>query len=380
MQKIAILGSSGSIGVNTLKVVRHLDPRFKVSALSVYNNIDLLEEQITEFKPEVVCVVDKAAASLLKSRLDGSVRVLSGEEGLVTLASEVDYDIFVGAVVGFSGLAPTIEAIKRGKRIALANKETLVVAGELIKELCEEYNAEMIPVDSEHSAIFQCLIGEKTNEIKKIILTASGGPFFRFTKEELEKVSVEQALKHPTWKMGAKITIDSASLMNKGLELIEARWLFNLPAAQLDVVVHPQSIIHSMIEFVDGSVKAQMSVPDMKLPIQYAMTYPERVEAGFVENNFPLIGTLNFFQPDRHKFECLGIAYDALEAGGTAPCIVNAANEIAVQKFLEKKIGFTGIPELIKKCLDRIPNHQKPDLGIVFETDKKTRELALSLY
>ena len=380
MQKIAVLGSSGSIGVNTLEVVRHLQGRFKVTALSVNSRIDILEAQIAEFKPEAVCVVDRSAAAELKAKIDPSIRVLSGEEGLITLAAETEYDVFVGAMVGFSGLAPTIEAIRKGKRIALANKETLVVAGELIKELCNEHDAEMIPVDSEHSAIFQCLIGEHVREINRIILTASGGPFFRFTKEELEKVTVEQALKHPTWKMGSKITIDSATLMNKGLELIEARWLFNLGAHKLDVVIHPQSVIHSMIEFNDGSVKAQLSVPDMKLPIQYALTYPERVEAPWVKNNFPAIGTLNFYEPDRDKFECLGIAYDALDAGGTAPCIANAANEVAVQKFLNREIGFADIPRLIRKCLDGIENHAVADLPTVFETDRKTREFALTLH
>ena len=380
MQKIAVLGSSGSIGVNTLEVARHLQGRFKVTALSVNSRIDILEAQIAEFKPEAVCVVDRSAAAELKAKIDPSIRVLSGEEGLITLAAETEYDVFVGAMVGFSGLAPTIEAIRKGKRIALANKETLVVAGELIKELCNEHDAEMIPVDSEHSAIFQCLIGEHVREINRIILTASGGPFFRFTKEELEKVTVEQALKHPTWKMGSKITIDSATLMNKGLELIEARWLFNLGAHKLDVVIHPQSVIHSMIEFNDGSVKAQLSVPDMKLPIQYALTYPERVEAPWVKNNFPAIGTLNFYEPDRDKFECLGIAYDALDAGGTAPCIANAANEVAVQKFLNREIGFADIPRLIRKCLDGIENHAVADLPTVFETDRKTREFALTLH
>ena len=380
MQKIAVLGSSGSIGVNTLEVARHLQGRFKVTALSVNSRIDILEAQIAEFKPEAVCVVDRSAAAELKAKIDPSIRVLSGEEGLITLAAETEYDVFVGAMVGFSGLAPTIEAIRKGKRIALANKETLVVAGELIKELCNEHDGEMLPVDSEHSAIFQCLIGEHVREINRIILTASGGPFFRFTKEELEKVTVEQALKHPTWKMGSKITIDSATLMNKGLELIEARWLFNLGAHKLDVVIHPQSVIHSMIEFNDGSVKAQLSVPDMKLPIQYALTYPERVEAPWVKNNFPAIGTLNFYEPDRDKFECLGIAYDALDAGGTAPCIANAANEVAVQKFLNREIGFADIPRLIRKCLDGIENHAVADLPTVFETDRKTREFALTLH
>jgi 1-deoxy-D-xylulose-5-phosphate reductoisomerase len=282
-------------------------------------------------------------------------------------------------MVGFSGLSPTLEAIKRGKRIALANKETLVVAGELVKNLCLAYNAELLPVDSEHSAIFQCLIGEDVKEINRIILTASGGPFFKFSKEELNRVTVEQALKHPTWKMGAKITIDSATLMNKGLELIEASWLFDMKADRLDVVIHPQSIIHSMVEFRDRSVKAQLSVPDMKLPIQYALTYPERVHAQWVNNNYPAIGTLSFFEPDRQKFECLNIAYDALEAGGTAPCIVNAANEVAVEKFLRKEIGFTDIPKLIDKCLDKVENHKVADIDTIFETDKKTREFALAL-
>lgn len=379
MKKIAIFGSSGSIGVSTLDVVRHLKNRFQISALSVYSRIDLLEAQIAEFNPEVVCVVDKNAAEVLRSKTAPKTKVLSGEEGLKTIAAEGDYNIFVGAMVGFSGLSPTLEAIKRGKRIALANKETLVVAGELVKNLCLAHNAELLPVDSEHSAIFQCLIGEDVKEINRIILTASGGPFFKFSKEELNRVTVEQALKHPTWKMGAKITIDSATLMNKGLELIEASWLFDMKADRLDVVIHPQSIIHSMVEFRDRSVKAQLSVPDMKLPIQYALTYPERVHAQWVNNNYPAIGTLSFFEPDRQKFECLKIAYDALEAGGTAPCIVNAANEVAVEKFLKKEIGFTDIPKLIDKCLDKVENHKVADIDTIFETDKKTREFALAL-
>ena len=261
-------------------------------------------------------------------------------------------------MVGFAGFAPTLEAIKRGKRIALANKETLVVGGEIVTELCKKYNSEIIPVDSEHSAIYQCLVGEDIESVNKIILTASGGPFLHLTKEELKNVTVKDALNHPTWKMGNKITIDSASMMNKGLEVIEAHWLFGLSKEKIEVLIHPQSIIHSMVEFVDGSVKAQMGLPDMKLPIQYALGYPERLESNFQKTSLPKIKTLNFFAPDFEKFECLKLAYDVLETGGTAPCVLNAANEVAVDRFLKGKINFSYIPSLINKALEKIENHK----------------------
>ena len=331
MKKVLILGSTGSIGINTLNVIRNLSQHFEITALTVNTKIDLLEPQIEEFKPKAVVVRDLKKAAELKKRIGNKCEVLSGDQGLIEVAASYDYDIFVGAMVGFSGLAPTLEAIKRGKRIALANKETLVVAGEMVTSLCKENNAQLLPVDSEHSAIFQCLEGEKYSQVEKLILTASGGPFLNKDKESLKTVSVKQALNHPNWKMGNKITIDSASMMNKGLEVIEAHWLFGISKENIDVVVHPQSIIHSMVQYVDGSLKAQMGLPDMKLPIQYALTYPDRVENNFTRTNLPKIGTLSFFEPDYQKFECLKLAYDVLGEGGTTPCILNAANEIAVE-------------------------------------------------
>lgn len=379
MKKLVVLGSSGSIGVNTLEVVRNFPDKFKITALSVNSNINLLEKQIEEFSPSIAVVNDKVKADELQKRINNKCIILSGEEGLIKIAAEGDYDILVGAMVGYAGLAPTIEAVKRGKRIALANKETLVVAGELITELCKKHSAELIPVDSEHSAIFQCMTGEKINEVKKLILTASGGPFLNKTKSELENVSIEQALAHPNWKMGSKITIDSASMMNKGLEVIEAHWLFSLSKEQIEVVIHPQSIIHSMVEFIDGSIKAQLSTPDMKLPIQYALSFPDRFNSNYVNTNLPLTGTLTFFEPDFDKFECLKLAYKAMEIGGTTPCILNAANEIAVEKFLNKKIKFNQIPFLINRALDKIENHQSPTLETIVECDYKTREFVSSL-
>lgn len=379
MKKVLLLGSTGSIGVNTLNVIREFKELFKVEALAVNTNIALLEEQIKEFQPGIVVVKDRKAADELRKRISGTTEILDGSQGLIEIAKKCDYDIFVGAMVGFCGLAPTLEAITRGKRIALANKETLVVAGQLVTELCRKHNSELIPVDSEHSAIFQCLTGEKGSEVEKIILTASGGPFLHISKEALSNVSVNEALNHPNWKMGSKITIDSASMMNKGLEVIEARWLFNVVPERIDVVVHPQSIIHSMVEFVDGTIKAVLSTPDMKLPIQYALAYPDRLASNFVTTKLPLIGNLTFFEPDYEKFECLKLAFEALSAGGTAPCILNAANEIAVEKFLRKEIKFTQIQQIINKSLEKIENHKDPCLEMIFECDRQTRRLAAEL-
>ncbi|MDP3147962.1 MAG: 1-deoxy-D-xylulose-5-phosphate reductoisomerase [Ignavibacteria bacterium] len=379
MKKVAILGSTGSIGTNTIEVVRNFPEHFSIEALTVNTRIDLLEKQIDEFHPKVVAVKDEKLAVELKRRIGCKCEVLSGEKGLLSIAADYDYDIFVGAMVGFCGLAPTIEAIKRSKRIALANKETLVVAGELVTELAKKYKAELLPVDSEHSAIFQCLVGEKNSGVDKLILTASGGPFLHKTKKEFAEVTVKEALNHPNWKMGNKITIDSASMMNKGLEVIEARWLFNLPAEKIEIVVHPQSIIHSMVKFVDGSMKAQLSTPDMKLPIQYALTYPERYASQFVKTDLPLIQTLTFFEPDFDKFECLKLAFNVLDAGGTSPCILNASNEVAVDKFLKGKIKFSAIPEIISKSLVRFENHLKPDLETIIMCDKETRIFAEQL-
>ena len=377
MKKILILGSSGSIGVNTLNVVRDFPDKFRVVGLTVNSRIDVLEQQIKEFNPEFVVVTDESKAKELKAKVDNLCDVLSGNDELLKAASHRDYDILLGSIVGFAGLAPTLEAIRRGKRIALANKETLVVAGELVTKLVLENNAEIIPVDSEHSAIYQCLVGENLNEVEKLILTASGGPFLNKDKSFFENATVDEALNHPNWKMGSKITIDSATLMNKGLEVIEAYWLFGLPVEKIDVVVHPQSIVHSMVQFIDGSIKAQLGLPDMKLPIQYALTFPERFKNNFKRTDLPAINNLTFFKPDFNKFECLKLAFDVLKAGGSAPCILNAANEIAVDKFINKKIKFSQISQLISKALDKIENHSDPDIETIFECDKKTREFLL---
>lgn len=379
MKKVLILGSTGSIGKNTLNVIRNFPEQFEVAALTVNRRIDLLELQINEFKPPIVVVKDEALGKELKEKVDKKCKVITGNSGLIEVAANLDYDIFVGATVGSNGLAPTIEAIKRGKTIALANKETLVVAGELITNLCERYNSKLIPVDSEHSAIFQCLEGENMDSVEKLIITASGGPFLNKDKNSFGEITIEEALNHPNWKMGNKITIDSATLMNKGLEVIEARWLFGITKDRIDVVVHPQSIIHSMVQFTDGSIKAQLGLPDMKLPIQYALTYPKRYKNNYERTNLPKIGSFSFFEPDLEKFECLNLAYSSLDAGGTAPCILNAANEIAVDKFLRGKIKFTSIPSFIYKALDKIENHKSPDLVTIYECDRVTREFVSGL-
>lgn len=379
MKKILILGSSGSIGVNTLNVIRNFPDKFRVAGLTVNSRVDALEQQIKEFHPEFVVVTDESKAKKLKSNIGNLCEVLIGKDELLKASSEKDYDILLGAIVGFAGLAPTLEAIKRGKRIALANKETLVVAGELVTKLVLENSAEILPVDSEHSAIYQCLVGENLNEVEKLIITASGGPFLHKDKSFFENATVDEALSHPNWKMGNKITIDSATMMNKGLEVIEAHWLFGLPIEKINVVIHPQSIIHSMVQFVDGSIKAQLGLPDMKLPIQYALTFPERLQNDFKRTDLPAINNLSFFEPDFDKFECLQLAFDVIKNGGTAPCILNAANEIAVEKFINKKIKFSQIPDLINKALDKIENHTDPDIDTIFECDLKTREFVSSL-
>ncbi len=379
MKKILIFGSTGSIGVNSLNVISQLRDDFKVIGLTANSNIELLEKQVKKFSPEIIAVRDEEAAKKIKNKLPSKCNLLIGDKGLLEAASKEDYDIFIGAMVGFAGLSPTLEAIKRGKRIALANKETLVVAGELVTDLCREYNSEIIPVDSEHSAIYQCLIGEELNEVEKLILTASGGPFLNKDKSFFKKATVDEALNHPNWKMGNKISIDSATMMNKGLEVIEARWLFGFPADKIDVVIHPQSIIHSMVQFIDGSIKAQLGLPDMKLPIQYALTFPARVKNSFERTSLPKIGELTFSEPNTEKFECLKLAFDALNTGGTAPCILNAANEIAVEKFLKKEILFTHIPILIKKALDKIKNSTALEMGTIFECDRQTREFVTEL-
>jgi 1-deoxy-D-xylulose-5-phosphate reductoisomerase len=376
---IAILGSTGSIGRNCLSVIHNLADRFSVAYLTTNTNIELLQNQIAHFHPRGVVVLDETKAATLQSAVGDSVEVFAGREGLIEIVRRDDVDLVINSIVGFAGLKPTIEAIKHRKDIALANKETLVVAGELVTSLIREYGVNLVPIDSEHSAILQCLAGEDWNSANRIILTASGGPLLNTPKEKFASITVEQALNHPNWKMGNKITIDSATLMNKGLEVIEAHWLFGLPAERIDVVIHPQSIIHSMVEFVDGSIKAQLGVPDMKLPIQYALTYPERCPMSGSRLDFPKLQSMTFFTPDRDKFRCLQLAYDALALGGTAPAIMNAANEIAVQAFLEKKILFNRIPELIEQALASQTNHVSPDLEHTFQSDYKAREYVRTL-
>jgi 1-deoxy-D-xylulose-5-phosphate reductoisomerase len=361
-------------------VVHNLSDRFRITYLSTNTNIELLQSQIAHFKPRGVVVLDETKAMAVQSAVGDSVEVLTGREGLLEIVRRDDVDIVINSLVGFAGLKPTIEAIQHRKSIALANKETLVVAGKLVTALAKEYGVPLIPIDSEHSAILQCLTGEEWSSIRKIILTASGGPFLNTPKETFASITVEEALNHPNWKMGNKITIDSATMMNKGLEVIEAHWLFGLLPEHIDVVIHPQSIIHSMVEFIDGSVKAQLGLPDMKIPIQYALTYPDRMPLHSGGVDFPKLHTMTFFTPDREKFRCLQLAYDALALRGTAPAILNAANEVAVQAFLEKKIAFHRIPELIERALTKHTNHVSPDLEHTFQSDHMTREYVRTLF
>jgi 1-deoxy-D-xylulose-5-phosphate reductoisomerase len=377
-RNIAILGSTGSIGQNSLQVLAHLQDRFRVTYLTTNTNIDILERQIAQFHPNGVLVLNNQSAEILRGRVE-DVEILSGADGLLEIVRRDDVDLVINALVGFAGLRPTVEAIRHRKDVALANKETLVAAGELITGLVKEYGIRLLPIDSEHSAILQCLAGENRSAVAKLILTASGGPFLHTPLENFYGVTVEEALNHPKWKMGSKITIDSATLMNKGLEVIEARWLFDIPADRIDIVVHPQSIIHSMVEFTDGSIKAQLGMPDMKIPIQYALTYPERAPLAGGRVDFPNLHSMTFFRPDKEKFRCLQLAYEALAIGGTASAIMNAANEIAVQAFLERKLSFNKIPEIIERALKNMPNHRMPELGHIVEADAETRTFTQTL-
>jgi len=380
LKKIAILGSTGSIGTQALEVIGQHPDRFEVSLLTAQNNADLLIEQAGQFRPEEVVIGNETLKDKVISALAPlGIRVYAGEDALIQSIGQSKAHTVLTALVGYSGLLPTLEAINTGKHIALANKETMVVAGELVATLATKRKVPIYPVDSEHSAIFQCLIGEEKNPIEKIILTASGGPFRGRKRDELVAVTKAQALRHPNWSMGAKITIDSATLMNKGLEVIEARWLFGLTSSQIEVVVHPQSIIHSMVQFQDGSIKAQMGLPDMRLPIQYALSYPERLTSEFPRFDFLQFPTFTFEAPDVDTFHCLSLAYQAMEKGGNLPCIVNAANEIAVAAFLEEKIGFLDIPEVIEKTIQRIAFIQNPTLQDYVDTDRETRVQALEI-
>lgn len=371
---ISILGSTGSIGTQALEVVREQPERFAVSVLTAGKNADLLIQQALEFQPDTVVIGEEDLYSRVKDALAHlPIKVFAGEEAIIQVAAMEEADIVLTALVGYAGLRPTLAAIEAGKPIALANKETLVVGGELVTQLAQSKGVNIYPVDSEHSAIFQCLVGEFHNPIEKIILTASGGPFRGKKKGDLASVTKAQALKHPNWSMGAKITIDSSTLMNKGLEVIEAKWLFGLAASQIDVVVHPQSIIHSLVQFQDGSLKAQMGLPDMKLPIQYALGYPARLKNDFPRFNFLNYPNLTFEAPDLEAFPCLQLAFDALDKGGNAPCILNAANEVAVAAFLSESITYLQIPELIETALARIPYITQPNLQDLILTDQETR-------
>jgi 1-deoxy-D-xylulose-5-phosphate reductoisomerase len=374
---LAIFGATGSIGRSTLEVVRQHSEAFSIRYLTANNNASLLIDLVREFRPAAVAVVDADACAQLRAAVGDLTTVLDGSEGLLEIAAREDYDTMVSSLVGFAGLLPTVAAIRAGKRIALANKETLVVAGEYILNLARQHDAPILPIDSEHSAILQCIVGEPEQSVSRIILTASGGPFRGWTAEALELVTPEQALKHPNWTMGAKITIDSATLMNKGLEVIEAHWLFGLAADAISVIVHPQSIIHSMVEFHDGSVKAQLGVPDMKLPIHYALTWPQRLAAQYTALDLAAIGSLTFEEADTDTFRCLRLAYDSLRAGGIAPAILNAANEVAVAAFLRNELPFTGIPEVIDHCLQGLPNHSASELDAIVNADVQAREFAL---
>ncbi len=380
MQKrhLAILGSTGSIGTQALEVVEANPDIFEIEVLTAQNNADLLIEQAAKFRPNVVVISNEDLYDKVFAALDPlDIKVYTGDKSLVSVVEMESVNMVLTALVGYAGLIPTVAAIKAGKHIALANKETLVVAGELVTELAQKHKVDILPVDSEHSAIFQCLVGEFHNPIEKIILTASGGPFRGKDREFLKTVTKAQALKHPNWSMGAKITIDSASLMNKGLEVIEAKWLFGLTPDQIEVVVHPQSIIHSMVQFEDGSMKAQMGLPDMRVPIQFAIGYPNRLKSNFPRMDFAQFPSLTFEKPDYETFRNLSFAFEALEVGGNMACIVNAANEIAVAAFLRDEIGFLEMSDLIEDCMKKVSFVRTPTLEDYIETDKETRRLAL---
>ena len=373
-RKVAILGSTGSIGTQALEVIDEQSGLFEVEILTANKNADLLIQQAKKYKPNSVVIVDDSQYKKVKDALwDDGISVYVGVEALEQVVEFKEVDIVLTALVGYAGLKPTIAAINAGKTIALANKETLVVAGELITKLAKEKGVHIYPVDSEHSAIFQCLAGEHMNPIEKIVLTASGGPFKGKTIDDLAKVTKAQALKHPNWDMGAKITIDSASLMNKGLEVIEAKWLFDLSAEQIDVIVHPQSIIHSLVQFEDGSMKAQMGLPDMKLPIQYAMGYPQRLKNNFTRFNFLDYPELTFEAPDTKTFRNLALAFEAMNTGGNAPCILNASNEVVVDAFLNDKIGFLQMSDVIEECMQSVNIIKMPKLADYVNSNEEAR-------
>ncbi|SHF52187.1 1-deoxy-D-xylulose 5-phosphate reductoisomerase [Mariniphaga anaerophila] len=376
-KRIAILGSTGSIGTQSLDVIDQNPELFEVEVLTAYNNVDLLISQAKKYQPNAVVIANEKNYKTVSEALSNDpIKVFAGAEALNQVVQMETIDLVVTAMVGYSGLIPTWHAVKAGRNIALANKETLVVAGEIITQLAKEKQVDLLPVDSEHSAIFQCLMGEIYNPVEKIYLTCSGGPFREKTIEELEKATVKDALAHPNWDMGAKITIDSATLMNKGFEAIEARWLFGLPSSKIEVVIHPQSIVHSMVQFEDGSIKAQMGLPDMRLPIQYALGFPHRIKNNFPRFSFLDYPTLQFEKPNTKIFRNLALAFDALDAGGNVPCVLNAANEVVVEAFLNKKIGFLKMPEIIEKAMKKIDFVKNPDIDDLIQTNAETRTVA----
>lgn len=379
-KRIALFGSTGSIGTQALEVIKNNPHLFSVEVLTAHSNADILIQQAQTFKPKLVVIFEERKYAAVKQALQPlSIQVLCGEQGLLEAAAFNGYDTMLAAIVGYAGLLPTLTAIQHKKNIALANKETLVVAGDLIMQAIKQYGVTMTPVDSEHSAIFQCLVGEAHNKIEKIVLTASGGPFLGKKPNFLVNVKRDHALQHPNWSMGAKITIDSATLMNKGLEMIEAKWLFDLEPNQIQVLIHPQSIIHSMVQFEDGSLKAQMGLPDMKLPIQYALAYPHRIPNQFPRYDFKKPHTLTFEEPDTRTFRNLTLATTALEKGGNLPCVLNAANEVAVFAFLKNRAGFLDITEMVERTMDKIPFIEHPTLEQYLQSDAEAREYAASL-
>ena len=380
MKQIAILGSTGSIGTQTLDVVRQHPEAFSVYALSAHRSIDLLIKQALEFNPAVVCIADETYyRPLCEALSDLPIRVLAGEKALAEMVTMPAIDVVVAAMVGYAGLRPTIEAIKAKKTIALANKETLVVAGEIIDRLAKRYKVDILPVDSEHSAIFQSLVGEDMTSVEKLLLTASGGPFRNFTLEQMQYVTAAEALRHPNWEMGAKITIDSASMMNKGFEVIEARWLFDIPVDKIQVLVHPQSVVHSAVQFVDGSVKAQLGTPDMRMPIQYALTYPERWMSDVARLDLFATQSLTFEEPDLKRFPNLALAYEAMNKGGNMPCVLNAANEVVNLAFREGRCGFMQMSNVIAKTMEKTMFITEPTYEDYVQTDKEARKIALEL-
>ena len=380
MKQIAILGSTGSIGTQTLDVVRQNPDAFSVYALSAHRSIDLLIKQALEFNPAVVCIADETYyRPLCEALSDLPIRVLAGEKALAEMVTMPAIDVVVAAMVGYAGLRPTIEAIKAKKTIALANKETLVVAGEIIDRLAKRYKVDILPVDSEHSAIFQSLVGEDMTSVEKLLLTASGGPFRNFTLEQMQYVTAAEALRHPNWEMGAKITIDSASMMNKGFEVIEARWLFDIPVDKIQVLVHPQSVVHSAVQFMDGSVKAQLGTPDMRMPIQYALTYPERWMSDVARLDLFATQSLTFEEPDLKRFPNLALAYEAMNKGGNMPCVLNAANEVVNLAFRESRCGFMQMSDVIAKTMEKTMFITEPTYEDYVQTDKEARKIALEL-